>query len=250
MLAADKPMLRDGKQMSQNLIISHNSSSCGKNMKKKLPIAILALIVVIMLGARSNLSPALAYAGASVYIDPPTRTSHDDGLAIGDELIYLLNYANMTNLAGIEYKLFWNSSLLRVLSVHDTLPWSGAPFVAANETDNDFNVTANLGRMYFVVASMSGPATLNSTTFRTIVFNVTALPPQTEIGALFNTTIYWGTYGTDTIFGDSVGDAIPATAYNSTWVFIHVIPEFTPLVGLVAFALGTVIAVVVYRKKR
>jgi hypothetical protein len=215
-------------------------------MKRQLLVIFLATFAVLMLATGSHVSPTFAYAGTTVYVDPPVTTRWDNQTVIGDTITVTLNYGNMSDLAGIEYKLFWNSSIIRVMTVHDTLPWSGNPFTAVNQTNNDFNVTSSLGRMYFSSASLAGPAASSNGTFRTITFNITSSPSTGDL----NSAIYWGPYGVDTVFGDSSAALIPAEAISGQFLFIHIIPEYSPLAFVLILAVATTIVLVVYRKKQ
>jgi hypothetical protein len=214
-------------------------------MKRHLLVIFLATFAVLMLATSFHISPTFAYPDANVYVDPPLTTRWDNQTVVGDTITVTLNYGNMSDLAGIEYKLYWNTSVLKVLNVHDSLLFWTGPFVAANQTDNDYNTTTNLGRMYFSAASVSGPAINSSALFRTITFNITSSPSTSDLSS----SIYWGPYGDETICGDSSATTIPATAYDGQFLFVHIIPEYSPLAFVLMLAVATTIVLVVYRKK-
>jgi hypothetical protein len=180
-------------------------------------------IIALLLVGTAAICQVKAYPGTNVYVDPPTVEKLTTTTPIGSTLAVTLNFGNMTNLGGIEYKLYWNRTILNFVSVHDALPWTG-PFIASNESTNDFNAT--YGRMYFVCVSMLGGFT-GSMAFRTITFKIMIAPSGGT--SQISTAIAWGPYGVDVIFGDTLANLIPATTHDGQFIYrIPSVKDTTP----------------------
>ena len=181
-------------------------------------------IIVIFILSIGAVFPVRAHPGINVYVSPALVERYTNTTHVGDTFTITLNYGNMTNLAGIQYTLYWNNTALNVTSVHDTLPWSGSPFVATNTTMENYNAT--FGQMNFVAISL-GTAASGSATFRTITFKILSAPPP-GVGNFVNSTIAFGPYGTETIFGGTGAVTIPATVYNGEFSFTNPAPVAGP----------------------
>ena len=202
--------------------------------QRMLTIIILSILVITTIsGALHFAAITFGYPGTNVYVNPASIDKYTNNTHIGDTFTVTLNYGNMTNLAGIQYTLYWNNALLNVTSVHDSLPWSGSPFVASNTTIENYNAT--FGQMNFVAISLGSPAS-GSSTFRTATFQILAAPPVGS-GNFLNSAIAFGPYGTETIFGGSGATVINATIYNGEFSLTNPGPvaafNYSPLHPLV-----------------
>jgi hypothetical protein len=197
-----------------------------------------------MLTASLSLTPkTFAYSGTSIYVDPATIQTPAASAHVGDTFNVSLAFANMTNLFGIQYTLYWNNSVLQVIRVHDTIPGGLGAFNPTNTTDNNFNAT--YGQMNFISTSVS-LAYNGSATFRTITFNITSVPTTGNATSV----LAWGPYGLETIFGDNAAHAIDATTHNGEVTLYNIIPEYTPLIMLLAAVLATSAVVAIYKRKQ
>jgi hypothetical protein len=123
---------------------------------------------------------------AAVYVDPANVT----GLNIGDNFTININVANVSNLAGWEIQLFYNSQVINAIgvvegpflkNVQNTIFISGDPL----GIDNNYNST--YGRVYLACAILgttdgaAGTGTLVNVTFRAVGagISVLALPENT-----------------------------------------------------------------------
>jgi len=106
----------------------------------------------------------------TLYIDPPSII--DIGLTPPQTFKVYLKVADVTGLSGYEYKLYWEKNVIEFVSVHDSVPFGGSPFVATNTSTNNYDAT--YGQMYFVVVSLSGSVS-GSFTLREITFRVKSL---------------------------------------------------------------------------
>jgi len=193
-------------------------------MKKSLKcLAPLLLLTLALIFAARLVPTSTANPETRVYIDPPLVERFDNTTFVGGAFTVYLKFENMIDLAGIEYKIYWNKTVVNVVSVIDTLPWSGAPFVAKNVTTNNYNATH--GRMWVSAVSLSGSYTGNGTV-RQIIFNITSPTPT---GSFLYTLIDIQ----DDIFGDSGANAIPHATYDGEFFYIWVIPEFSGIAFLV-----------------
>ena len=209
---------------------------------KPLISSLLALLMIAVVCSVFRVSPvSFAYTGTNIYVDPPLIVTYTNETSIGANFTVSLGFGNMTGLAGIQYAVYWNRTLLNCTSVHDHLPWSG-PFVATNTTDNAFNATH--GQMNFVAVSIAGSFN-GSSIFRNATFTIVNSPGE---GNSLETAISYGDYGTDTIFGDSSANLIPAEVHNSDFIYTWVIPEYSSFLVVFIFAVVTLLAVV-YKKK-
>jgi len=175
----------------------------------------ITLLIVNMLAAASLIAPSKSsQLQPAIFVDPPLVEKSPDDTNIGDTFVVQLNFSNMVDLTGIEYKLYWRNDVLNCTSVHDHLPWSGSPFIAANETNNAFNATH--GCMYFVCVSLSSSFS-GSGNFRNVTFTIVNAP--VGHGNYLQTPISFGPYGSETIFGNSYAELIPAVVYNGMFRF-------------------------------
>lgn len=203
----------------------------GKSFKCLVP---LLLVTFALIFAARLIPTSTANPETRVYIDPPLVEKLNNETSVGDTFIVALKFDEMTDLAGIEYKIYWNNSVVNVVSVADTLPWSGAPFVAINETDNNYNATH--GRMWFVAVSLSGSYS-GSGTVRQITFNITSPAPT---GSFLYSLIDIQ----DEIFGDSFANPIPHDTYDGEFYYYWIIPEFSG-VAIFAVLLATTAVILV-----
>jgi hypothetical protein len=203
-----------------------------KQFKCLLPSLILAVALIF---AFSLIPTSHTYAGTSVYIDPPMVARYTNETSVGDTFTVSLKFDNFTDLAGIEYKIYWNNSVLNVVSVIDMLPWVN-PFIATNLTDNNFNATH--GRMWFVAVDVTQTPYTGSGTAREITFNITSAP-ATDL------TLYSLIEIQGSIFGDHLGEPIIHDVHNGEFFYFWVIPEFS---GATLFAalLATTATLIVY----
>jgi len=192
---------------------------------------------------------AFGYPGTNIYVNPALINKYTNTTNVGDTFNVTLNYGNMTNLAGIQYTLYWNNTVLNVTNVHDKLPWSGSPFVATNTTTEDYN--ASFGQMSFNAIPTPLVGANGNATFRTITFKILTAPP-TGFGNLVNSSIAFGPYGTETIFGNTNAEAISATVYNGEFSLMNTptISEFQPFMLLPLLMIVTLLAVAICTKKR
>jgi hypothetical protein len=170
-----------------------------------------------------TVSPAKAYPGTNIYVNPSLVQKFANTTKVGDTFTVTLAFGNMTNLFGMQYTLYWKNSLLNVSNVHDTLPGTIGSFVATNTTNDNYNAT--YGQMSYISTSTS-QAFSGSATFRTITFKIVSAP---AIGKSINSTIAFGPYGTETVFGDNLATTIPATAYNGEFLFANPVVSGPPV---------------------
>lgn len=156
---------------------------------------------------------AKAYAGTNVYIAPPLTEIDTASQAVGSTFKVNFKCANFTDLAGYEYKIYWNKTVLNLVSVHDTMPFSGSPFVATNTSTNNFD--ANFGQMYFVVVSMTG-AVSGSFALREMTFKIMLAPPA-GAGKFVSSLIDIQ----ETIFGDPSANSIPHDVYDGQFKYFN-----------------------------
>ena len=193
-------------------------------MKRKLSkISILLLLLLSIITGAVRFAPiAYAYPGTNFYVDPPIVEKYTDTTLVGDTFNVTLNIGNVTNLFGLEYKLYWNKSVLNFVSVKDTLPWPST-FVAMNETTNNYNATH--GRFWFSVTALppSTPFTGNFT-LREITFNITSAPPPGSGNFLYTLIDIQ-----DEILGDPSAQEIPHDTYDGEFYYAN--PTLEPPVA-------------------
>jgi uncharacterized integral membrane protein len=243
-----------GKQVAS--IVGRQDSNTGRKkvklrkrkMKTKLLISsLLALLAIAVVCSAFRVSPvSFAYTGTNIYVDPPLIVTYTNETSIGANFTVSLGFGNMTDLAGIEYKLYWRNDTLAFAGVHDHLPWSGSPFIATNATTLDVSFNATHHYMYFVAASLSGGYS-GSSIFRNATFTIINAPGE---GNSLETAISYGDYGTETVFGDSTATLIPdVVVHNGDFIYTWVIPEYSSALVVFIFAVVTLLAAMVYKKK-
>jgi hypothetical protein len=183
-----------------------------KSFKCLLPSLLLAIAVIL---AFRPIPPSSAYAGTSVYMDPPLVEKYVNTTFVGATFKVFLKFGNMTDLAGVEYKLYWNKTVLNYVGIKDTLPWASV-YIGKNESTNNYD--ANYGRMWFVAVDTGGTPFTGSAQLREITFKIMSAPPSDSSSSL-HTLIHI----TDEIFGDHLGNAI----LHDTWDghFYYILPS-------------------------
>jgi len=190
-----------------------------ENMKlrKLLTTATLLLLTISILAVFR----ARAYSGTSVYIDPDLTSIDTLSQTVGSTFKVNLKCANFTDFTGYEYKIYWNKTVLNFVSLKDTVPFSGAPFVATNTSTNNFD--ADYGQMYFVVVSMSGAVSGNFA-LREITFKIMLAPPAgagNYVSSLIDIQ--------DTLFGDPSANAIPHEIHDGQFKYFNpTVEDSTP----------------------
>ncbi len=179
----------------------------------KLRKLLVAIIISMFLLSSLAVFQAKAYAGTNVYIAPPLTEIDTASQAVGSTFKVNFKCANFTDLAGYEYKIYWNKTVLNLVSVHDTMPFSGSPFVATNTSTNNFD--ANFGQMYFVVVSMTG-AVSGSFALREMTFKIMLAPPA-GAGKFVSSLIDIQ----ETIFGDPSANSIPHDVYDGQFKYFN-----------------------------
>jgi hypothetical protein len=84
-----------------------------------------------------------------------------------------IKLADVTQLYGYEFKIYWNTQLLDLTTVQITPPWS-AYFIAKNETRED------LGRYWLAVSAYLTPSFTGSTTLARLTFTIAYDPIYPE----------------------------------------------------------------------
>ena len=126
-----------------------------------------------------------------------------EGPSYGKTFTTNVTLANITDLYGFDFKLYWNTTLLDLVDANITPPWTPY-FVAKN------NITEDLG-MYWASATALNVSSFNgSTTLVTLTFNITYVPIYPEnVSCLFDLN--------DTTLGDPDAKPIPHIVYDGEY---------------------------------
>lgn len=136
-----------------------------------------------------------------LYVDSVTL----EGPMLGDTFSINVTLINVTNLCGFEFKLYWNTSLLNLVTVKLNIPWASY-FVGKNETNE------TIGRYWVgVAANASEPPFNGSTVLATLTYEVAYVPIYPEIAT--STFVL-----NDTILGDPDGNPIIHLDYDGQYV--------------------------------
>ena len=127
---------------------------------------------------------------------------------------------NATDLYGVEFKLYWNTTLLDLLNVNLTAPWT-----AYTPGTNQINET--LGRYWLGVSALAPSPSFNgSTILVTLTFEITYVPVYPEnVSCLFDFD--------ETVLGDPDGSPIPHIVYDGEYTCyaartkIQVLPQLS-----------------------
>jgi len=124
--------------------------------------------------------------------------------AYGKNFTTDVKLANVTDLYGFEFKLYWNTTLLDLVEANVTPPWTNY----ANGT-NQINET--IGRYYIGLSALAQSPSFNgSTTLVTLTFKITYVPVYPEdVSCLFDLN--------ETILGDPDGKSIPHIVYDGEY---------------------------------
>lgn len=190
---------------------------------------------------------ASGYPSAIIYVDPATVAKYTNETNIGSTFEVTLGIGNVTNLKSIQFTLYWNRSVVNVVSVHDTLPFFGNPLVIMNTTNDNYNATH--GQMSFSANSTTASYTGNAV-FRHVTFNITNTPSAIN-GSALASAISWGPYGTETVLSDDSGMRIAATTIDGEFVYYYApnVPEYSSQIILLAIFLVTSTVISAHRKK-
>jgi hypothetical protein len=116
--------------------------------------------------------PPASQVEAILYVDPPSIEHWT--VSYGKIFEVDINIAAVTLLYGYEFKLYWNTTLLDLLTVQICAPW-GSFTIGKNETRED------LGRYWLSVACVSPAPPFNgSTTLAKLTFKITHDPVYPE----------------------------------------------------------------------
>jgi hypothetical protein len=111
--------------------------------------------------------PPSAPVQALLYISP--KTTEFWTVSKGQTFTIDVKLANVTQLYGFEFKVYWDTQLLDLVAVQVTTPWSSY-FIAKNETRED------LGRYWVAASAYLTPAFSGSATLTRLTFKVTYDP--------------------------------------------------------------------------
>jgi len=113
---------------------------------------------------------------------------------------------NATDFYGFEFKLYWNTTLLDLVDVDLTLPWT-------SYTIGTDQINETLGRYYVGVSALAPEPSFNgSTTLATLTFQLTFMPifPQDEnVSCIFDLD--------ETILADPNAEPIPHLVYDGEY---------------------------------
>jgi hypothetical protein len=218
-------------------------------MKRKVLLIIsLTVSAFLFLGTVQRLATTVcAYPGAAIYVNPAAVVEYTNETSLGSTFQVALGISNVTDLQSIQFTLYWNRSLLNVVSVQDTLPFFGNPSIIDNVTNNNYNAT--YGQMSFSANSTTASFTGNAV-FRQVILNITNAPAPVN-GSFLASAISWGPYGTETVLSNSTGMIISAITQDGEFSYYYepIIPEYTTSILLLAFALATSIIVACKKKQ-
>jgi hypothetical protein len=179
-----------------------------------------ASIVAMLVLGLATVIPVHAALDQKVFITTSTTapiqsTINDyiDTVHVGDTFTVYLMYSNMTDLWGIQYWLTWNSTILSVTRIVDTMPWPSV-FIALNTT------TAGLMKFSAVDTGSTG---YNETVgfgnvVRKILFQILLAPPS-GVGSNITTSIAIS----HDIWGNSVPANIPHDTISGTFNYASII---------------------------
>jgi parallel beta-helix repeat protein len=127
--------------------------------------------------------------------------------AYGKNFTTDVKLANVTDLYGPEFKLYWNTILLDLVDVNITLPavWGTNYYIPKNE------INETLGRYWFAVAATDPAPPFNGTIIlATLTFKITYIPVYPEnVSCPFDLN--------ETILGDPDAKSIPHIVYDGEY---------------------------------
>jgi len=186
---------------------------------KKQKMLSLSIVAILLLSMAAVFPIKVgAYPGTCVYIDPPKVEKYTDTTAVGSTFKVYLKIGNFTDLFGYQYKIAWNKTVLNLVNIKDYIPagWVN-PFVATNETNNDFNLTD--GQSWFVITKTTGPTFNGSMTIREMTFQIMSAPPAGLGNYLYSKIDIF-----KSIWGDSKATPIPHGLYDGEFYYYYVMP--------------------------
>ena len=198
----------------------------------KIIMAIILLISLFFVSTIVLSTTSSAAETTTVRVDP----SYVD-TTLYDIISISVIIENVENMSGYQFKLNWNSSILKCTQWNYTSStWIEDPsvppytefFVGRNNiTDMPDGTT----EYWNVVVDTGGAPVLGTFTVATISFNYTNIG-ETSLDL------------SDTVLGDQLGTPIPHNVVDGV-----VIPEFLSFLILPLFMIATLLAVLVYRRK-
>jgi len=179
-------------------------------------VMLLALTLVLTVTGMLYYKPAIVKAdGNWIGVYPPLYEAY----SLGEEFTVKVNFT-ATNLAGFDYKLIWNNTLLNVTSYTITYPTDWPDTFTAKDEITDLGD----GRSQHWLGVTSVPATgidLTNYVMCTYTFKVLYVPTYPEPDITTTLDLY------DTKFSDPDGNPIPHTEYDGQ-VTIETVTHILP----------------------
>ena len=194
---------------------------------------------------------SIAYASETkLFVDPPSKN-----VVIDNQFTINVSVADVDNLAGYEFKLYWKKDILNATSVIETPPevWEGNWSAWGPGIENDFNETH--GRYYKGVTSQlpaplfNGSTTLTKITFKAIELGQTDLIlKDTGLSDSLGQPIsHIKINGTVNVTSQSVGGI--QFPVNKPLLILHLVASYAPYIVLIATIAIVSVIIFVKRKK-
>lgn len=175
-----------------------------KETRKRLWVGLLLLIFVATISVLPNtlFTPAKASKSDWIAVDP----AYYEGTSVDEQFMVEIN-VSATDLAGFEYKLKWNNTLLKVVDITlDTDLWSGS-FIGTNTTSS----LNGLSQHFLGAASVPTEGFTGTYTICNYTFQVVYKPGQGESDGYSLLGLQ------DTKFSDPGGNPITHTTYDGEY---------------------------------
>ena len=193
------------------------------------------LVILLLFGiATVFITPGFAISETRFYVDPPSII--DQALTPPKTFTVNVTLANVTNLFGFEYKLFWDQTLVNLTSYTTHIPVGWEPPNGFLVKD-DLNVT--VGYHWYAYTSLFASPFTGAMSLCTYYFSVM----QAAEPALNGTLDLM-----DVKIVDDAAVIFISDAESHDGIY-EVIPEFTTALVLPLFIIATSVAIILLRKK-
>jgi hypothetical protein len=211
---------------------------------------VVLLLFSALLHGNTNFKAYSTNGEAKVFIDPPKTELY--GKAVGDTFAVNVTVANITGLCGLEFKLYWNSSLLNCTSMQENLYKTVTP---SGEEDNIWKlkhiVDNTAGMAWYAYLYMDLPRAITAG-YAPINITTETFPPEGKLAAAILTfkiieaptegNVSCALHLDEVKPGDQNGEPIPVTVEDG----LYIIPEF-PEYALVLLLMAVSTIAVTFR---
>jgi len=185
--------------------------------KKKLCTPLIAMLILSM-----TMVSVGAPATTDVYVDPDPVEFFTEADLTGTTFNVSVNIQDVTNMAGYEFKLGFNTTLLNATAVYPGPAQPGSP-IYIPMTDNTWTPLQNVddGYVWAGAFTIMGAPYTGSGTLMKITFEIMMAPPREPAGTPQNKSVSCLLDLYDVVVSDPTPTEIPCNVYDGFYEYIR-----------------------------